>query len=103
MEQGEVEQRGVEDVLLELLAQGQCTTADELRARLVVAGEDLPIDSVLAAEIVAAVQTRFGIRLPAKGAEEYLSSVRAFAAQICAEVDRVNADSGVGGREAQGA
>lgn len=81
-----MDQRGVEDVLIELLANEEFRTADELRAELVAAGEDLPIDSVVAAEIVAAVQNRYGIRLPPVGPEHYLSSVRAFAAQICAQV-----------------
>lgn len=94
-----MDQRSVEDVLLELLAEGQHTSADELRARLVTAGEDLPIDSILAAEIVAGVQDRYGIRLPLAGAGEYLSSVRAFAAKVCAEAQRADAV----GQEARGA
>lgn len=80
-----VDQRNVEDVIVELLAEGRPdVTADELRQELLAAGEDLPIDSVLATEIVVAVQNRFGIRMPAEGVEEYLRSVRAFAAQVCA-------------------
>lgn len=83
-----MDQRGVEDVLIELLAEGQFTTAEQLRAQLVAAGEDLPVDSLLAADIIAAVQARFDIRLPAAGADKYLKSVRAFAAQVCGQLAR---------------
>ena len=76
-------------MLIELLAEGQCTTAEQLRVELLAAGEDLPIDSFLTAEIVAAVQSRYGIRMPAEGADHYLKSVRAFAAQVCAQVARI--------------
>jgi acyl carrier protein len=84
-----VDQRGVEDVLIELLAEGQCKTAEQLRVELLAAGEDLPIDSFLTTEVVAAVQSRYGIRMPAEGSDRYLKSVRAFAAQVCAQVARV--------------
>lgn len=92
-----MDQRSVEDVLIELLAEGECMTAEQLRVQLIAQGEELPIDSVLAAEIVAAVQDRFGIRLPTEGAGTYLASVRAFAAQVCAQVDQA------AGGEARGA
>ncbi len=79
-----MDERSVVDVLIELLAESQHTTSQELFQRLLAAGADLPIDSVLAAEIVASVEQQFGVRMPHDGAPDYLRSVRAFAAQICA-------------------
>lgn len=91
-----MDQRGVEDVIIELLAEGQYITADELRQQLLAAGDDLPIDSVLATEIVVAVQNQFGIRMPTTGIPTYLQSVHAFAAQVCALTRTAGADEARG-------
>ncbi|MGI9000818.1 MAG: acyl carrier protein [Pseudonocardia sp.] len=77
-----MDQRDVEDVLIELLAHEQHRTAAELRALLEERGADLPISSLLTVEIVVGVQDRFGIRLPTTGADHYLRSVREFATTV---------------------
>lgn len=81
-----MDQAGVEDVIIRLLAEHQHKTADELLQELLAAGDDLPIDSVLAAEIVGELQEYFRVRMPTAEVPEYLRSVRAFAAKICALV-----------------
>lgn len=87
-----MDQQSVEDVLIELLAEQQHASADELLQQLLAAGTDLPVDSVLAAEIVASVQTQFGVRFPTDEPPDYLRSVRRFAAKVCALAGDVEAE-----------
>lgn len=75
--------RDVEDIIIELLAEQSGRDAAELRHELEEGGEELPIDSLLAAEVLARVEERLGISLPATAeAAESLKSVTAFAAAV---------------------
>lgn len=71
------------DRIIELLAlQNGCKPA-ELRAELERLGEELPIDSVLAAEVLARIETETGVRLPTTAeTSRNLRSVRTFAMAI---------------------
>lgn len=53
------------DVIIALLAQDASRDPEELRSSLEAFGEELPIDSLLAAEVLARVEERFEVRLPA--------------------------------------
>jgi acyl carrier protein len=53
------------DVIIDLLAQDANRVPKELRADLEALGEDLPVDSVLAAEVLARVEDMYGVTLPA--------------------------------------
>ena len=57
--------REVEDIIVELLAEQAGRDPAELRRELQEEGEELPIDSLLAAEVVARVEERHGVSLPA--------------------------------------
>lgn len=75
--------REVEDIIVELLAEQAGRDPAELRRELQEEGEELPIDSLLAAEVVARVEERLGVSLPATAeAAESLKSVTAFAAVV---------------------
>lgn len=53
------------DVIIDLLAQDAGRVPAELRADLEALGEELPVDSILAAEVLARVEAAFGMRMPA--------------------------------------
>jgi acyl carrier protein len=78
-----MDQQAIEDLIIELLAEGAGTSPAILRAQLEERGEELPIDSVLAAEVVTRVEQRCGVELPATAeAARCLRSVRQFAAMV---------------------
>lgn len=52
------------DVIIELLAQDASRDPKELRANLEALGEELPVDSLLAAEVLARVEEQFEVHLP---------------------------------------
>lgn len=79
-----MDQREIEDLIIELLAEETGVTPAVMRAQLEEGGDDLPIDSVLAAEVVARVERRSGVELPATAeTARCLRSVREFAAMVC--------------------
>ena len=53
------------DVIIDLLAQDASRDPKELRASLAALGEELPVDSVLAAEVLARIEQQFEVQLPA--------------------------------------
>ncbi|HOU23500.1 MAG TPA: acyl carrier protein [Anaerolineae bacterium] len=76
-------QREVEDLIIDLLAQDAGRTPADLREELAERGESLPIDSLLAAEVIARIEERLGIRYPATAeSARNLGSVEAFAQAI---------------------
>lgn len=78
-----MDQREIEDLIIELLAEEAGVSPAEMRAQLEEGGGDLPIDSVLAAEVVARVERRCGVELPATAeTAQCLRSVRQFAAMM---------------------
>jgi acyl carrier protein len=77
-------QRDIEDVIVELLAEDEGTNPADLRARLEeLGGARLPVDSLLAVEVLARVEDRFGVKLPTTQATaDALKSVAEFAAAV---------------------
>lgn len=68
------------DVIIDLLAQDAHRDPVELRRELEALGEQLPVDSVLAVEVLARIEDRYGVTLPATvEASRNLRSVRRFA------------------------
>lgn len=77
-------QREVEDLIIELLALEAGCDLGEFRTELEAGGQDLPVDSLLAAEVMARVEERCGVSLPATPeTSKHLKSVTAFARAIC--------------------
>lgn len=71
------------DRIIELLAQQNGRDPADLRAELERLGEELPIDSVLAAEVLASIEEETGVRLPTTAeTSRNLRSVRRFAQAI---------------------
>lgn len=78
-----MDQRAIEDLIFELLAEEAGTDPVALRQQIEEAGEEMPIDSLLAAEVVAAVEERCGVELLATSeTASNLRSVRDFAAMV---------------------
>lgn len=77
-------QRQIEDVIIELLADDAGTNPADLRASLEeLGGSSLPVDSLLAVEVLARVEARFGVTLPIDQATaDALKSVADFAALV---------------------
>lgn len=79
----------VEAAIIDFLSEDEDMglSPEELRDHLEGAGPELPIDSVLAAEVLPALEERFGVRLPANLSTAYnLRSVRRLAHQVVATV-----------------
>ncbi|MGL5825262.1 MAG: acyl carrier protein [Nocardioides sp.] len=57
-------QRDIEDVIVDLLAEDAGTSPADLRALLELEGPGLPVDSLLAVEVLVRVEARFGVQLP---------------------------------------
>lgn len=73
----------IEAVILDALAAQAGCEPDELRRQLEEGGEELPIDSLLAAEVLTEVEERCGVRLPATPENaKNLTAVATFAAAI---------------------
>jgi acyl carrier protein len=78
-----MELNAIIDRIIELLALQNGRDPVELRASLEQLGEELPIDSVLAAEVLARIEEETGVRLPATAeTSRNLRSVRRFALAI---------------------
>jgi acyl carrier protein len=75
--------REIEDLIIALLAEEAGREPADLRAELESLDEELPIDSQLAAEVLARVEVQCGVRLPATAENaKALRSVSAFARAI---------------------
>ena len=76
-------QRAIEDVIIELLAEDGGVNPADLRRQLEEQGPGLPIDSLLAVEVLVRVEQRFGVQLDANPATaEAMQSVATFASTI---------------------
>lgn len=72
--------RQIEDVIIALLAEQWGRQPDDLRRELEALGPEMPIDSLLAAEILARVEAQLGVSLPATAeTARSLKSVGTFA------------------------
>lgn len=76
-------QREIEDVIIDLLAEDAGTSPDDLRALLEEQGAGLPMDSLLAVEVLARVEARFAVQLPTtQVTADALKSVAEFAMAV---------------------
>jgi acyl carrier protein len=94
-----MDQRWIEDLIIELMAAQSHREPAALRAHLEELGGELPVDSLLAAEVLAEMEARLGVTLPATAeTSRNLRSVSRFAEallELATESDRARA-----GREA---
>ncbi|TQM57853.1 acyl carrier protein [Humibacillus xanthopallidus] len=73
----------IENIIIELLAQERGCPPADLRQELLAGGADMPVDSLLAVEVLVRVEEIMGVRLEASPANgEAMRSVRAFAQAI---------------------
>lgn len=73
----------IADIVIGLLAEKAGIPAGHIRAKLEAAGPDLPVDSVLIAEILSRVEEACGARIPADAeAARSTGSVMAFARTV---------------------
>lgn len=80
----------IEDLILELLAEQAGLSVEDLRAELMALGEEMPLDSLLAVEILVRVQEATGVVLPAtEETAAALLSVRGFAAAVQHQLQRM--------------
>ena len=88
----------IEALIIELLAVEAAKDPADLRRELMTAGATMPVDSLLAAEVLAAVEERCGVSLPttAENAAN-LRSVTTFARAV--HDLTANAGTSSGGRE----
>jgi acyl carrier protein len=81
-------QADIEELILELLAEEAGLTVAELRAQLIALGSEMPLDSLLAVEILVRVQDATGVVLPAtEETARALLSVREFAAAVLRKLE----------------
>ena len=73
----------IEWLIIELIAQDNGQAAEDLLEELTAAGEHLPVDSLLAAEVLARVQEQCGVELPTNAeTAKALRSVKSFAQAV---------------------
>lgn len=73
----------IEWLIIELIAQDNGQAAADLLEELSTAGEHLPVDSLLAAEVLARVEEQCGVDLPTTAeTATALRSVRSFAQAV---------------------
>lgn len=73
----------IEWLVIELIAQDNGQVAADLFEELSAAGEHLPVDSLLAAEVLARVEERCGVSLPTDAeTAKALRSVKSFAQAV---------------------
>lgn len=78
----------IEELILGLLAERAGISVEDLRAELLVNGDDMPIDSLLAVEILIQVQNAAGVVLPAtEETAQALLSIHGFAASVMRQLD----------------
>ena len=73
----------IEWLIIELIAEDNAMDAADLLNELAAAGEHLPVDSLLAAEVLARVQEAVGVELPTNAeTARALRSVKSFAEAV---------------------
>lgn len=79
----------IERVIIDALARERGCTAEEMKRELIGGGMDMPVDSLLAVEVLVRVEEAVGVRLPASPASgQALRSVAAFAQAMADAVER---------------
>ncbi|MGI5144281.1 acyl carrier protein [Streptomyces sp. CA-106110] len=70
-------------VIIDLLAEYDGSSPEEVRAELEQGGLELPVDSLLIVEILTRIEERYSIAIPAdREAAQATRSVRAFSAAV---------------------
>lgn len=88
-----MDQRAIEDLIIELLAEEAGAIPAVLRTQLEERGDEMPVDSVQAVEVVTKVEARCGIEIPASAeTARCLRSVGLFAQMV----SRLVAETGHG-------
>ncbi|OZE43210.1 hypothetical protein CH259_00430 [Rhodococcus sp. 05-2254-4] len=78
----------MQDSIINAIALDNDEDPDELRAELEAAGLDLPIDSLLAVEVLATIEKLYGVSLKLNGeTAKAMKSVTAFATLVLAAVE----------------
>lgn len=78
-----MDRREIEDLIIGLLAEDAGRNPAEVREALEDLGEWLPVDSVIAAEVLTRVEAAYGVSLPATAeTSKCLGSVTTFAQAI---------------------
>ena len=81
-------QAEIEDLIVSLLAEHAGVSVVELRAQLIALGDEMPLDSLLAVEILVRVQEATGVELPAtEETAQALLSVRGFASVVARRLE----------------
>ncbi|WP_216893409.1 acyl carrier protein [Nocardia alni] len=84
----------VSNLIVDLLAEDAGCDPGQLYAELAELGEDLPIDSLLAVDILARVQKATATYLPAtEETARAMRSVRGFARAVCRRLDAQREDT----------
>jgi acyl carrier protein len=82
-----VDRTAVEEVILTFLAEDDGCSVEQLREELLGGGQDLPVDSLLAVEVLVRVQNATGVKLPATPETAFaLRSVRGFALAVLGQL-----------------
>jgi acyl carrier protein len=86
-QEGSVDGEDIEDIILGFLADDDGCSVEQLRKELLGGGQDLPLDSLLAVEVLARVQHATGVKLPATAETAFaLRSVRGFALAVLGQL-----------------
>ncbi|MEU5052031.1 acyl carrier protein [Streptomyces sp. NPDC021096] len=73
----------ITSLVIDFIAEHEGVSPDELRAELEQGGRELPVDSLLAVEILTRIEEHYHVAIPAdREAAQATRSVRAFAAAI---------------------
>ena len=87
----------IEWLIIELIAQDNGQAATDLLDELSAAGDHLPVDSLLAAEVLARVQEQCGVELPTNAeTAKALRSVKSFAQAVWDLLPKVQGKAGTG-------
>jgi acyl carrier protein len=90
-----VDRSQIEDLIINLYAEIEDKDPMRLRVELERAGGELPIDSLLAVEILVGVQEECGVELPTSvESAKNLKSVTSFAQAMLEEIHKQSVDKG---------
>lgn len=94
--------QAIEKVIIEMLSEERSCLPAEMERELLSLGTDMPVDSLLAVEVLVRVEQQVGARFPANPASgRALRSVRAFAQAMAEAAEQAAVDRpAAGGRPA---
>lgn len=84
----------VEEIILGFLAEDEGSSVGQLREELLAGGLEMPVDSLLAVEVLVRVQHATGVKLPATPETAVaMRSVRGFALAVLGQLGNVEVGS----------